>query len=699
MRRRYRRGSVTLSLQTPETPLIRYLVATALLRFNALNRFVDQHGFFRDSLARLLGVAHLEEEIVEDRREVLEAVRRVCLAAAKEYVDYPDTLKANMAKLRRIVALNDLEADLLRFAVLLHYSPELDDLFDLFVPVHTAKAQRLLTTLLDAEDKAIGRALSPRGTLARSGLLNVDRSVNGSLRSKLDLLSNGFADMMMSYEGDDLYEIFKEEVRRVEGPNLRLEDFDHLSKERAMMLRYLQKAVVTGKRGTHILLYGPPGTGKTEWAKTLAHALGLELFEISYADEDEEPLSGRHRINAFKSAQYLFAGQKTLLMFDEIEDIFEDNNPVAALMGLKPAQSRKGWFNRILEEAPVPTVWISNSLEMMDEAMLRRFDLVVKMPVPPRGKRLAIAQEAFGRRVSERALEAMAEHPAAAPAILSRTAEVLELIEPTPREADDYAMAMVSATLEAQGYKPLKKALPSVTGGYDPELVNCEADLAAIAEGIAQNPVARLCLYGPPGTGKSAFGRWLAERLDRPCLVKKGSDLLSMWVGGTEANIAAAFEEAERENAVLVFDEVDGFLQDRREAQRSWEVTQVNELLTQMEAFEGIFVATTNLMENLDPASLRRFDLKLRFGYLRPTQAAAMFASTCGRLGLSDEKEGLRIVKSLRTLTPGDFAAVVRQSRFRSLANALELAERLMEECALKEETSSKTVGFSPKRG
>ncbi|WP_456389992.1 AAA family ATPase [Hydrogenimonas sp.] len=504
--------------------------------------------------------------------------------------------------------------------------------------------------------------------------------------------------MMMSYEGEDLYEIFKEAVRRVSAPSLNLEDFSHMAKERSLMLRYMQKAAATRKAGAHILIYGPPGTGKTEWVKTMAAAMDLRLFEISYADEDDEPLNGRNRINAFKSAQYLFGGKRVMLMFDEIEDIFEEANPVSSLFGQKPTPSRKGWFNRILENAPVPTVWISNSIAMMDEAMLRRFDLVVHMPVPPQSKRLQIAKEAFGKRVKEPALRAMAEHPAAAPAVLSRAAEVLALIDPDKKEADTYALTIVSATLEAQGYRPLKKATRIVTGAYDPKLVNCDADLATIADGIARNPSARLCLYGPPGAGKSAFGKWLAGKLDRPCLIKKGSDLLSMWVGGTEANIAAAFDEAERENAVLVFDEIDGFLQDRREAQRSWEVTQVNELLTQMEAFEGVFVATTNLMENLDPASLRRFDLKLRFGYLRPTQAAAMFASTCGQLSLNGEKEGLRIVKSLRTLTPGDFAAVVRQSRFRPLANALELAERLAEECAVKEESPSRTVGFSPKR-
>ena len=55
---------------------------------------------------------------------------------------------------------------------------------------------------------------------------------------------------------------------------------------------------------------------------------------------------------------------------------------------------------------------------------------------------------------------------------------------------------------------------------------------------------------------------------------------------------------------LLLIDEVDSFLQDRRGAQRIWEVTRVNEMLTQMEGFAGVFMASTNLMGGLDPAAL-----------------------------------------------------------------------------------------------
>jgi len=97
-----------------------------------------------------------------------------------------------------------------------------------------------------------------------------------------------------------------------------------------------------------------------------------------------------------------------------------------------------------------------------------------------------------------------------------------------------------------------------------------------------------------------------------PVVSKRASDLLNAHVGDSEKAIARAFEEARDEGALLILDEVDSLLSDRRLAVRSWEVSQVNELLVQLEAHTLPVVATTNFMERLDPACLRRFTFKIR---------------------------------------------------------------------------------------
>ncbi|CAM5377463.1 ATP-dependent zinc metalloprotease FtsH [Rhodanobacter lindaniclasticus] len=222
---------------------------------------------------------------------------------------------------------------------------------------------------------------------------------------------------------------------------------------------------------------------------------------------------------------------------------------------------------------------------------------------------------------------------------------------------------------------------------YDPAFINADVDLAGIAERLKDTRSARLCLYGPPGTGKTAYGRWLAEQLDMPLLVKRASDLMSPYVGENEQNIAAAFRAATRDGALLLIDEVDSFLRDREGASRSWEATLVNEMLTQMEAFEGVFVATTNLMAGLDQAALRRFDVKVKLDYLQTWQAEALLRRYGERLGLAMPDDlGRLAAVHLRYVTPGDYAAVMRQQLFRPAGSFGGLLE------ALKGETTIKAV-------
>jgi ATPase family associated with various cellular activities (AAA) len=146
---------------------------------------------------------------------------------------------------------------------------------------------------------------------------------------------------------------------------------------------------------------------------------------------------------------------------------------------------------------------------------------------------------------------------------------------------------------------------------------------------------------------------------------------------------------------VLLLDEADSFLRDRRNAHHSWEATQVNEMLTQIEAFGGVFIACTNFLDGLDAAALRRFDLKVRFGYLKPEQAWDLFLAQCAALALEPPALALRsALARLSVLTPGDFAAVARRHRFRPLAGPSALLDALVAELALKEDGKRKAIGF-----
>jgi SpoVK/Ycf46/Vps4 family AAA+-type ATPase len=171
-----------------------------------------------------------------------------------------------------------------------------------------------------------------------------------------------------------------------------------------------------------------------------------------------------------------------------------------------------------------------------------------------------------------------------------------------------------------------------------------------------------LCFYGLPGTGKTALGEHIAKEIERPLIIKRASDLVSKWVGETEQNMAAMFKEAEAENAVLLLDEADSFLQNRQLAQRNYEISEVNEMLQGMERFNGVFICTTNLMDRIDEAALRRFSFKLRFLALKPEQREKMFVVEAlgGDAAKLEDEHKARLAR-LRLLAPGDFATVKRQ--------------------------------------
>jgi SpoVK/Ycf46/Vps4 family AAA+-type ATPase len=179
-----------------------------------------------------------------------------------------------------------------------------------------------------------------------------------------------------------------------------------------------------------------------------------------------------------------------------------------------------------------------------------------------------------------------------------------------------------------------------------------------------------------------------------PLLLKSASDLMSKWVGDSEKAIAAAFRQAEREGALLMLDEVDSFLREREGAQHSWEVTRVNEMLTRMEGFSGVFIASTNLMDGIDAAALRRFDMKIRFNYLEPGQAALMLERQCAALGLeAPTADVIARAHRLALLTPGDFAALARRHRFTPFVECGQVVDALEQECALKRGNSA-SIGF-----
>ena len=662
----------------------------------------NSYGFKSESLVAAIGLGHWIERDDTESGAFASELRALHRKAEKQWssVALPDCLRSNVQRLSELVGLSATDCRILEFAVAIHNEPTLDEAAELLGRVSWHRLFRVLATILDVPEPEIRDALSAHGVLARSGLIpgEVDKySVLGnetSLRDRLKLFSSHFANRMFLPDVDPV-SLLRGTVAMVEPAQLCLDDFRHIHTFLDILLPYLRRASASRRRGVNIFLHGAPGTGKSQLARVLAGELGCDLFEVAGEEADGAPACGTDRLRAFRVAQSFFARSRAMIAFDEVEHIFND---VYDFFGItSTAQGCKAWVNRMLEENPVPTIWLSNSIEGLDPAFARRFDMVFELPVPPKKERVRILQKNCGDLLDAASIARIAEVDSLAPAVVARASDVVRLISDELGQQGSAAAVekLIDQTLKAQGLPPLVRndpnRLPEV---YDPRFIHADADLACIADGLRAARAGRLCLYGPPGTGKTAYGRWLAEQLGIPLLVKRASDLMSKWVGESEQNIARAFRQAEQEGALLLIDEVDSFLADRRGAKYYWEVSMVNEMLTQMEAFSGVFIASTNWMTGLDQAAMRRFDLKVKFDFLRPEQTRELLCRYCEQLQFpAPQPDLLHRVTRLSCLTPGDFATVLRQSRFRPIASAAALVSALEAECAMKKEAKA-SLGF-----
>ena len=672
------------------SPYTEKLMLQLLLEYRGFAEVFHEDVWHYDNIAAALGLPSEMERCDDFRAKVkklLQARNKTLPKLTALCVNENPIIEQNIDTLTQLLSLNAAEQTIFRLSVQLRLDEPLKKLSEVLPKFNFVGVSEVLSNLFGLPKSDIISALKDKGKLLGYGLL--ERNYNpDSLHDYLDWGKMLDFDEFIS-EPLNKQALLKACTKPAIEPSLSLDDFAYLNEMKTMMLDYLQSSFATRRKGVNILIYGAPGTGKTEFATLLAKAVSVSVHNITYMDENEEVIRAEERLNKCRVAQKILEGQSSLLIFDEIEDVFD-----AGFLGHSVAQKNKAWMNQLLENNNVPMIWLSNSVSGIDPAFLRRFDLILEMPdLPLKNKSALITQLAEGK-LSPAYVQHFAKVRSLTPAILSRTIRVAKELN-TSNFAETLLM-MFNQTLKSQN-KPKIEPLVLGKADYNLNYVACNDNIHRISEGLKQSKKGRICCYGPPGTGKTAWAAWLAEELDMPLLLRQGSDLLNCYVGGTEQNIAQAFEQAKADNALLVLDEVDTFLFSRDGAERSWERSQVNEMLTQIERFEGLMVVSTNLMNVLDPAALRRFDLKLKFDYLTLPQRLDFAKQQAEILGLPLlSEEDLSQIESLNLLTPGDFAAVARRHQFSPFQKVQDWLSALQGECEVKPAFSATTrrIGF-----
>ncbi len=635
----------------------------------------------------------------EDSRNKCRAV----LDAAREYMESDgaesgeDIVARRFAELVRVLKLDELEADILTLAYVRDQT-----CFSWPSRVENREKPLYYAMALDRSYEEVVKALSAKGTLLKYNLIDEDYDFSRrTLCGYMDGTSDETIERRFYTKSD------KKDV-------LPWEFFGELAAKDGEVLK---RMIAASGGKCNILLYGAPGTGKTSFARSLAKELGRMAWEVRQGDDDGRNMKSEARMMGIQVCNMQEDPAESLMIVDEADELLRGSSCGVGLFGLfgfdtGGKSTEKGVMNTILDDMRIPAVWISNApAGAMDESVRRRFDYSICFERLNNGQRVAIwrnqvAKHGLEALVPEAKIEEYAAKYATSAGGISTVLSNVKRMAPAPEKVDELVATLMKPHCRLMGVKDENDFLPAKD--YSLEGLNIKGKVgldrvvkaarnyldAGFGAASEDKPRMNILLFGSPGTGKTEFVKYLGRELDRRVVVVKGSDLLSKWVGESEQNIAKAFRRAEAEHAILFFDEVDGLLQDRSNATRSWEITQVNELLQQMENFDGIMVAATNFSRNLDPATMRRFTFKLEFGYLDDAGKKSFFERMF-KTTLADGE--LAELRQLRNLAPGDFRTV-RQEQF-YLGDAVTNLDRiaaLKEECAVKKDGDhSAAIGFA----
>lgn len=470
-----------------------------------------------------------------------------------------------------------------------------------------------------------------------------------------------------------------------EKTNLNYTNFTYL-KEYNYLKAILKQAIVNNISGINILLYGKPGTGKTELAKVLAKDLNCTCYTVKQNNWSGDLSNGSldnnvERRYAFSMlSKVLEDTNNSIILYDEAEDFFVSD---------KLGECSKDSINNCLENNKRPVIWTTNRLDVMQESFFRRFTYCLEMSDLPHSVYCNIVKGIFKKEdveLKDTLLSTCAKNNISFGVIT----KALKNYKYSKTEDLDYIREDILSTVKAQSYGNFIEKKVKFNRGidFDYRLLNTSDDLKTFCENIkcVNRLDFSLLLYGVSGGGKDYYAEYLADELGLEILKKKASDLESMYVGETEKNIAKAFKDALDNKAILLISEGDHFVSERTNHMRSWETSRTEEMLQQIEAHPYPVIITTNLIENVDKAAMRRFTYKTKFNYLTDEQIKIAWLDFFPEAPLPNNLH-------LSRLCPGDFNTVRKKAEFEGyMKNTSKLYEKLQEEMELKKECENNPI-------
>lgn len=602
------------------------------------------------------------------KRENFAKLLKQDLKILKEKIKPQKTLLENQFKMiKELYALSDEEYEIFIYLTFRDTNNIIKELFD-------SLQNNSLTTFTRGY---LGMRLSKKERVMDSLYL---KNITEGRRS--ESLNEEFLKVFDNPKCNSINKIVSTIIGKPEKSTLSIKDYQYLDKAKDTVINILSSAVETKRKGVNILLYGDVGTGKTEFAKLISNITKIPMFSVITQKDNFKEADREDRLVDLCSKQHILSrSQRACILFDEGEDVMN-----RGFSGFGSAS--KGYLNNLLETTAVPIIWTSNNVYDVDPAFLRRMTYCIEFKKLSNESRLKVWKRVLkknGLKISKDKVEELNKTYDIPPSLISNAVQTTKMID---GNEDDFEELIENVAQVVKKKKNVKSQKEFEMKEYDENLVNTDLDIKNLTSKILDCKKLNfsLCLYGQPGTGKSLYARYLAKQLGVEVVFKRASDLISKYVGETEQNIAKAFAEARAKKAMLIFDEADSLLQNRNNADHSWEVSQVNEMLTWMESHEYPFVCTTNLLDTLDEASLRRFTFKIKFDFMTNEQVNSAIEHF---FGISNTNV------NIKGLTAGDFATVKKKADFLNITDLKELTKMLEEEVKIKNCKELKnTVGF-----
>jgi replication-associated recombination protein RarA len=575
--------------------------------------------------------------------------------AELEAAAYSSATEQNVNHLAKLVGLSEVESSVLLMQ-LYRRQPGFSQLFDALMQTQDA-ASYVIATMLGVPVDDVINALQEDGLLASSGLLRINER---PLRIEPPSEQLRAALAQQTDSAEQFAHMFVKPLRQKKTTSsvARLDDRD-----RAILIRLMQRELPQD-HGLHVLVYGPSSVDK---ADLVARAMA-EHDIPTYVVNSRKVKSADLPAWTYLAQKWIDANApESVLVIDKADRVLtQRQNQMMVAFGLvdEDDEEDRDASDEGLISSVSRCVWLTDNVRVMSEDNLGRFLFHCEaMPGSRSDRRQRVAEVVTQFSLSKELEQHLAQYSLLGEKQVHQAARLAEMLHEDVQEREPIikrAVFQAQRVLARDGTEGLRQSVTkysldnlNVAGKFTPEM---------IIKALKRRPHGAICFHGLPGSGKTQLAEYMAVELDMPIIMRRASELLDKYVGENEKNAASMFAEAEAEGAILFLDEADSFLRERANARAEWSVSLVNEMLQSIERFPGIFIAATNLMNDVDAAAMRRFTWKLEFLALKPDQAWQMFLNEAEpdleKYDASDLKARLA---SIADLTPGDFAVIKRQ--------------------------------------